>query len=73
MFGFSQYADAFAAEGGVHEVRNLITLEYNVYSLFNMLQLWFESTDEVCYSVTCSAFMLTYCGAATPIQIMHIL
>ena len=52
-FGFSKLTNAFKEAGGVHKVWNLFTLERNLHSLFDSLELWFEHTEKVWYSETC--------------------
>ena len=59
QFGFSNLTEAFKQSGGVHQVWNLLSLEYNLHSKFNRLELWFESTDKVCHSEICQSCQLT--------------
>ncbi|KAF9645778.1 hypothetical protein BDM02DRAFT_3189404 [Thelephora ganbajun] len=52
QFGLGHLSDALAAVGGVHEVWNLLSLESNLHSHFDSLDLWFESTGEPdCYKI----------------------
>ncbi|KAF9645780.1 hypothetical protein BDM02DRAFT_3119694 [Thelephora ganbajun] len=46
QFGLGHLSDALAAVGGVHEVWNLLSLESDLHSDFDSLDLWFESTGE---------------------------
>ena len=63
-FGFSKLINAFKEAGGVHKVWNLLTLECDLHSLFDTLELWFEHTEKVCYSETCQPYQFTmYAGA----------
>ena len=69
-FGFSKLINAFKEVGGVHKVWNLLTLECDLHSLFDTLELWFEHTKKVCYSETCQPHQFTmYAGA--PLQSMY--
>jgi len=52
QFGFSRFTEAFKKSGGVHEVWNLLSLEPNLRSKFDKLNLWFEHTDKVRHSET---------------------
>ena len=54
-FGFSKFTKAFKEAGGVHNVWNLLTLEYNLHTLFDSLKLWFEHTEKVRYLETCQS------------------
>lgn len=65
LFGFSKFTDAFKRSGGVHRVWNLLSLEPNTHSLFDGLNLWFESTHQVCHFRTCRSCQLT--SAAGPL------
>jgi hypothetical protein len=58
LFGFSELTDAFKRPGGVHRVWNLLSLESQTHSKFDRLNLWFESTHQVCYSETCRSHQL---------------
>ena len=58
-FGFSKLSNAFKEVGGVHQVWNLLTLECDLRSLFDTLELWFEHTEKVCYSETCQPHQFT--------------
>ena len=51
LFGFSKVSEALKRP---HQVCNLLSLEPNICSKFDRLDLWFESTREVCYSKTLS-------------------
>jgi len=51
-FGLTALTDALKKSGGIHEVWNLLSLEPNLHSKFDHLNLWFESTSQVCYSET---------------------
>ena len=69
-FGFSKLTNAFKEARGVHKVWNLVTLQHDLHSLFDTLELWFEHTEKVCYSETCRSHqLLMYAGA--PLQSMH--
>jgi len=45
-FGFSRFTEAFSKSGGVHEVWNLLSLEPFVHRKFDILELWFEHTEQ---------------------------
>ncbi|KAI9457548.1 hypothetical protein HD554DRAFT_2030008, partial [Boletus coccyginus] len=49
LIGFSTFTDAFERSGGVHQVRNLLSLEFNTHYKFDHRDLWVESTHQVCY------------------------
>ena len=51
LFGFSKVSEALKRP---HQVCNLLSLEPNICSKFDRLDLWFESTREACYSKTLS-------------------
>ena len=52
-FGFSDFTEVFNQSGGVHEVWNLLSLQTDLHAMFDQLDLWFESTDEVGCSESC--------------------
>jgi len=58
LVGFSELTDAFKRTGGVHRVWNLLSLESQTHSKFDRLNLWFESTHQVCYSEACRSHQL---------------
>ena len=60
QFGFSKFTDAFKQSGGVHSVWNLLSLEAQIHTKFDRLDLWFESTHQVCYSEACQSCQLTH-------------
>ena len=49
-FGLQNLVSDLLAEDGVHDTGNLLSLEPNIHSMFDSLELWFEGTDEVCNS-----------------------
>ena len=61
-FGLSELIEDFKRRV-VHEVRNLLSLELNLYRKFNNLDLWFQSTPQVCCSETRQLYQLTMCGS----------
>ena len=52
-FGLTALTDALKKSGGVHEAWNLLSLEPNLHTKFDRLDLWFERTSQVRYSETC--------------------
>jgi len=52
QFGIEDLATALQAVDGAHEIWNLLSLEHNLHSKFDSLDLWFEGTDKVCHSET---------------------
>lgn len=63
LFGWGEFTEAFRKSGGVHEIWNLLSLEPNLHAKFDHLNLWFESTDQVCHTETCQPFQLMMCTA----------
>ena len=49
-FGLNSLVSELLAKDGVHDTGNLLSLESNIHSMFDKLNLWFEGTDEVCHS-----------------------
>jgi len=49
-FGLTALTDALKKSGGVHEVWNLLSLEPNLHSKLDRLDLWFEHTPQVRHS-----------------------
>jgi hypothetical protein len=47
QFGLKDLVERFKESGGVHEIWNMLTLEQNLHTMFDRLDLWFESTPEV--------------------------
>lgn len=70
FFGFSNFAEAFKNPGRIHQTWNLLSLQNDLYQSFDALDLWFESTQQVCYSEACLSHQLTSCTAG-PIQSLH--
>ena len=62
-FGLTALTGALKKSGGVHEVWNLLSLEPNLHSKFDRLDLWFEHTPQVCQSETRRSHSLTTCTA----------
>jgi len=68
-FGMGSLAQELLAEGGVHGLGNLLSLENRMHTEFDRLNLWFEDTDEpnrytVCVSNRargCERY-IRYCG-----------
>ena len=54
-FGLTTLTDAPKKSGGVNQVWNLLSLEPDLHSKFDRLDLWFEHTPQVCYSETCGS------------------
>ena len=52
QFGLGRLVDAVTAANGVHEIWNILSLEKNLHSKFDDLDLWFEGTSEVRHSET---------------------
>jgi len=52
---------ALEAVDGVHEIWNLLSLEHNLHSKFDSLDLWFEGTDNVSHSEGLLSLELTEC------------
>ena len=50
LFGLERLSLALEAVDSVHEIWNLLSLESNLHSKFNSLDLWFECTSKVCRS-----------------------
>jgi len=48
-FGLEGLVDEFLAANGVHNLGNLLSLEPNIHTKFDNLNLWFEGTAEVRY------------------------
>jgi hypothetical protein len=46
-FGLGGLVQSLLAEGGVHRLGNLLSLEPNCHGYFDKLQMWFEHTEEV--------------------------
>ncbi|KAF9643148.1 hypothetical protein BDM02DRAFT_3104817 [Thelephora ganbajun] len=52
QFGLGHLSLALEAIDGVHETWNLLSLQHDLHNKFDLLGLWFESTDEPnCYKV----------------------
>lgn len=51
QFGLGGLTTALEADG-VREIWNLLSLQHDLYSKFNSLDLWFESTSKVRHSET---------------------
>ena len=49
-FGLENLVLDLLAKDGVHDTGNLLSLEPNIHSMFDNLELWFEGTDRVCHS-----------------------
>lgn len=54
-FGFSNFAEALKEPGGIHQTWNLLSLEHNLYQKFDALEMWLESTQQVCHSQACQS------------------
>ena len=49
-FGLENLVSDLLAKDGVHDTGNLLSLEPNIHTLFDHLELWFDGTDKVCHS-----------------------
>ena len=45
--GLGDFAEEFLGEDGIHDLGNMLSLEFNFYVAFGSLALWFEGTQEV--------------------------
>ena len=61
--GLGHLAEAFRQPGGIHQVWNLVSLEPNLRTKFDRLNLWFENTGQVRNSETYKSHRLTTCAA----------
>jgi hypothetical protein len=48
QFGFSEFSDAFTKVGGVHEIWNMFSLQYDLHNKFDNLDMWLKETEKVC-------------------------
>jgi hypothetical protein len=71
-FWFSRSAEAFRRSEGVHKVWNLLSLESNLHSKIDHLNLWFERTSQVYHSETRQPRRPTI-YAAKPLQVLRVL
>ena len=46
-FGLKNHVEKLLPQGGVHDVRNLLSLEPNCHTYFDKLNLWFERSKNV--------------------------
>ena len=51
--GLGDRAEEFLGEDGIHDLGNMLSLDFNVCIRFSNLGLWFEDTQEVCHLPTC--------------------
>jgi hypothetical protein len=49
-FGLESLVKELLAADGVHNLGNLLSLQSNIHTYFDNLDLWFEGTDVVRYS-----------------------
>ena len=61
--GLGHLADAFRQPGGIHQVWNLVSLEPNLRTKFDRMDLWFEHTRQVRNSKTYESHRLITCAA----------
>ena len=45
--GLGDLAEEFLGTDGIHDLGNMLSLEFTVHTRFNNLGLWFEGTQEV--------------------------